>query len=165
MTPTHESQFDSVDLMVFRRFAEAPPKHHRFRCARGILVRIGVLCLAGLVISGVMTEAAFAAPANGRPTEALRGPWRWLVPDLDGLRPTSRLAVGPWREVALTLDPDRRQMALVQLEQDPQEDRSGAARIGVRAAILQRAALEWARLLEAAGESVAAAEAYGPKER
>jgi tetratricopeptide (TPR) repeat protein len=123
-------------------------------------VRIGVLCLAGLVISGAVVEAAFAAPPNREPIEALRGPWRWLVPDLDGLRPISRLAVGPWREVSVTRDPDRRQTTLVQLEGDPDADESDVSRIATKAAILRRAALQSARLLEAAGESHAAAEAY-----
>ena len=147
MTPTHESRFDSVEMIASR-------------CARRLPVRFGVLCLAGLLLSGLAVEVAFAAPPNGVSTEALRGPWRWLVPDLDGLRPTPRLAVGPWREVAVTRDPDRRQLALIQLERDIEVDQSEATRFVAKAAILRRAALESARLLEAAGESVAAAEAY-----
>ena len=147
MTPTHESLFDSIDVIAFR-------------CARRMLARFGVLCLAGMLFSGLAVEAGFAAPSSGEPIEALRGPWRWLVPDLDGLRPTPRLAVGPWREVAVTRDPDRRQLALIQLERDIEVDQSEATRFVAKAAILRRAALESARLLEAAGESVAAAEAY-----
>jgi len=124
----------------------------------GLRIRVGVLCLATLVVTSLIVECTFAASSKGQPTEALRGPWRWLEPDLEGLRPTSWLEMGPWREMAVTRDPGRRHSVLAQLEREvdrPDEDRSSH-----RAPILRRAALESARLLEAAGESVAAAEAY-----
>jgi tetratricopeptide (TPR) repeat protein len=157
VTPTFEPEFGSDLGIANRRRREERVRRGR---VHGLLTRLGMLCFATLVVTAVLMEEAFAATSNGQPTEVLRGPWRWLVPDLENLRPTSRLRAGPWREVAVTRDPDRRRSALAQLERKLDIDRFDATRTPAKASILRRAALESARLLEAAGESVAAAEAY-----
>lgn len=114
--------------------------------------------------------------------QALEGPWRWLAPDLAGLLPNTALQVGPWLERAITLDPERRVEARARLEPPPPPpiappiappDPAAAPppvtpvpaepvdpELPARAPILRQAALDSARLLEAAGESAAAAEAY-----
>jgi len=132
------------------------PTHER----RILMVRLGPLCFAGLVLMTALVGDAVGAGSNGRPPEVLQGPWRWLVPDLEELRTTARLEEGPWREMAITRDPDRRRSVLARLERDSEVDRADTARTQARASILRRAAVESARLLEAAGESTAAAEAY-----
>lgn len=96
---------------------------------------------------------------------ALEGPWRWLEPDLGVLDVPSQLVHGPWLEPSISRDPDRRALALARFgglapevtdDSEPVDhpDHAGRARI------LDRAARESARLLEAAGESRAAAAAY-----
>jgi tetratricopeptide (TPR) repeat protein len=110
--------------------------------------------------------------------QALDGPWRWLDPELAGSTQAIGLSVGPWLERAITLDPERRVDAQRRLEPpptppiappDPAVAPSPGApvvlepvveELPARAPILRKAALESACLLEAAGESAAAAEAY-----
>ena len=151
MTRTHRSEIASDPKIAPRPLRAA---------------RFGVLCFASLVVMGTAAGDGFAVAAdstdvsNRRPTDVLRGPWRWLRSDLEDLRPSSRLQLGPWRESAVTRDPDRRRSSLTRLDRDLGIDRSETARSRAKASILRRAALESARLLEAAGESVAAAEAY-----
>jgi tetratricopeptide (TPR) repeat protein len=121
------------------------------------------------------------AQAETTPTrldQALDGPWRWLDPELAGSTQAIGLSVGPWLERAITLDPERRVDAQRRLAPPPAPpigppDPAVAPVPGApvvpepvveelpaRAPILRKAALESACLLEAAGESVAAAEAY-----
>lgn len=159
VTPTHESRIGSDREIVHGRLRKA--WHGGGPRVRALFTRLGILCLASLVLASAGGEFAFAADSNGQPVDALRGPWRWLVPDLEDLRLAPRLEGGPWREVAVTRDPDRRRLALAQLERKSLPERSEANRNQAKASILRRAALESARLLEAAGESTAAAEAYG----
>jgi tetratricopeptide (TPR) repeat protein len=105
---------------------------------------------------------SFAAAPDVESTDALAGPWRWLEPDLEGLTPEhSHLQAGPWREPAVTRDPERRAALLERLD-DPFVQEQSAQSLGapIQAPILRRATLESARLLEAAGEPAAAAEAY-----
>jgi tetratricopeptide (TPR) repeat protein len=114
----------------------------------------------------------------------MEGPWRWLEPDLGSVLLVPSLATGPWRELAVSRDHARREDALDALDARGEgrweEDAAGGLAVDegaehtdayrprdvvadepvVRAAILQRAALESGRLLEAAGEWKAAAEAY-----
>jgi tetratricopeptide (TPR) repeat protein len=159
VTPTHDNETDSVQPTGFRRLPKEQPRLDRLRCAYLALKRTGVLFMVSLVIAAA--GASLAVPATRQPTETLSGPWRWLVSNLGGLRPTPRLALGPWREMAVTLDRDRQQSVLVRLERDLEIRRPDQAdRIVAKASILRRAALDSARLLEAAGESAAAAAAY-----
>lgn len=160
MTPTFKPEIGSDHEIAHRLLREARLRFVRRGCVRGLLMRFGVLCIASLVVTSAFGGGAFAAASKGQPTEALRGPWRWLAPDLEDLRPASRLELGPWREVSVTRDPDRRRSALVRLDRELGKGRSDTARTLAKASILRRAALESARLLEAAGQSLAAAEAY-----
>jgi tetratricopeptide (TPR) repeat protein len=123
-------------------------------------LRSVMLCVLTLIVMTSFPQTGIAAGSTDQPADALRGPWRWLVPDLSEIRPSTRLEVGPWREVAVTRDPDRRRAALDELEDPTELDQGDHAQAGVKASILLRASLESARLLEAAGESAAAAEAY-----
>ncbi|MFO0690996.1 MAG: protein kinase [Myxococcota bacterium] len=112
---------------------------------------------------------------------ALQGPLRWLEPELTAPTQASALFMGPWLERAITLDPERRLEAIARLNPPPPPppvlpapSPAGApdappAELAptaaeeeqpARAPILRQAALESARLLEAANESQAAAEAY-----
>ena len=117
-----------------------------------------------LVFSLLAPAASAVSPGEegGPPPDALQGPWRWLEPDLGVLSTGARLAPGPWKELAITRDPDRRAFELERLERRLAEQSLGAdeATLAPRAAIHQRAALASARMLEAAGDSVAAAAAY-----
>ncbi|MEZ4333258.1 MAG: protein kinase [Myxococcota bacterium] len=142
--------------------------------------------LAALLALSLPCLAWAAAPAP-EPAEALRldralhGPWRWLAPELATPTQSLTLFLGPWLEPAITLDPVRRaelvkrlavpppppppppaaevvappQEGLVEAPATPAEEEQPA-----RAPILRQAALESARMLEAANESAAAAEAY-----
>jgi len=103
---------------------------------------------------------ALAATSSDGPSDALRGPWRWLEPDLEGLHPTSDVRIGPWLELAVTRDPDRRRAFVAELEAQLDLPNSQDVEVVQKAPILRRAALDSARLLEAAGEYAAAAEAY-----
>ncbi len=103
--------------------------------------------------------------AEGDPDDALRGPWRWLEPGLAGIQVTESLVAGPWLEAAISLDPDRRREKLDRLEaelvaRDGSLAGAWRGRAPLRAPILRRAAIDSARLLEAAGEPAAAARAY-----
>lgn len=119
------------------------------------------LSLLGLALLG-------SSPAFGktRLDAALDGPWRWLEPALDGFHFADSLASGPWLESAVSRDPDRREEArdaierVLESEEPPAEEGLEEEEPAVQASILRRAALDSARLLEAAGASAAAAEAY-----
>jgi len=118
---------------------------------------------AGLaLILALATGAAVAAPA----VDAIQGPWRWLAPGLGHVETAGPETVGPWRDIAITRDAVRRSSEIDRLEAELVArdgslvgawDAPGTA----RAPILRKAALDSARLLEAAGEPVAAARAYG----
>ena len=130
----------------------------RFRFVLGWLVV--ALSLTAAVSSGFAANAKTVAPQD-----ALSGPWRWLEPGIQGLRPIATLSFGPWREAAITRDLDRRLWEVDRLEaelvaRDGELPGSWNARSSARAPILRRAALDSAQLLEAAGESAAAAGAY-----
>jgi len=121
------------------------------------------MALVGFVAA--VPSALAAAPGRNSPSDALRGPWRWLTPGLDGLNAIVGPGVGPWRQIAITRDGERRRFEVDRLEaelvaRDGALPGSWNARTSSRAPILRRAALESARLLEAAGEPVAAAAAY-----
>ncbi len=124
----------------------------------GLLACFGLICLVG-------TASSEPTASEGAAFDALRGPWRWLEPGLDGLQAIAAFEVGPWREIAITRDTERRRLVIDRLEAELVA-RDGVlagarnARTSARAAILRRAAAESARLLEAAGESAAAARAY-----
>ncbi len=130
---------------------------------RGTCVRTRGRSLAWLVLAVVLgAGGAEAAPA----IDAIQGPWRWLEPGLGQLDSALPETVGPWRDVAITRDGIRRSAEIDRLEAELVA-RDGSL-IGAwdapgkpRAAILRKAALDSARLLEAAGEPVAAARAYG----
>lgn len=114
--------------------------------------------------AGVATSAPPASTGDESP-DALLGPWRWLEPGLVGLHAIDVLEVGPWRDIAITRDSDRRRLEIESLEaelvaRDGVLPGSWNARTSSRAPILRDAALESARLLEAAGEPAAAASAY-----
>ncbi|HKK52278.1 MAG TPA: hypothetical protein VKA74_11855, partial [Myxococcota bacterium] len=120
-------------------------------------MRIAFLSVLVLV-SGVGTlraEDAEGEETRSTLSTALDGPWRWLAPDLGVLDVASRLEVGPWREPAVSRDPERRKLELERLSADVDP----AGRRG-QAEILRRAARDSASLLEAAGEVRAAASAY-----
>jgi len=143
-----------------------------------LLVALGLLAGPGLA------SAAVEPPMETELDRALHGPWRWLDPEIGAPTQAAGLRIGPWREPAITLDPDRRVTALTRLEMlaaappvpvpspplDPQAASSADPALApmasaeaaqpARAPILRQAALESARLLEAANESAAAAEAY-----
>ncbi len=122
-----------------------------------------VLCF-GLL--GFALLSSSSALATTRLDSALDGPWRWLEPDLDGLHFADSLASGPWLESAVSRDPDRREESraaierVLESEAPPSEEGILEEEPAVQASILRRAALDSARLLEAAGASAAAAEAY-----
>jgi tetratricopeptide (TPR) repeat protein len=109
--------------------------------------------------------APAVAAQNSDLPDALQGPWRWLEPGLEGLHAVYSLEVGPWREMAISRDSDRRRFEVDRLEaelvaRDGSLPGSWNARTSSRAPILRDAALESARLLDAAGEPEAAARAY-----
>ena len=119
-----------------------------------IASRLLVVCIA---LIGPL-PAAHAAAARVS-SDALNGPWRWLAPDMESLMLAPSLAIGPWRELSVSRDHTRRVDALGGLTEsmsfdEPSMDPSA------RPAILQRAALDSGRLLEAAGEWRGAANAY-----
>lgn len=183
MRPTHQLQLPGlVTTEVCALFREAPrillrpAPHGRLR---RVLLSFAFLMI-GMMGTGGLVGTALAASSDHQPLEALRGPWRWLEPDLECLRQTSRLEAGPWREVAITRDPERRQWLVDELSRRSEaarrdDDRrryagQSSTTLGAgpptpatpttKASILRRAALESARLLEAAAEPAAAAEAY-----
>ncbi len=114
-----------------------------------------------------LTLALAASAASGSPAvDAIQGPWRWLAPGLGHLKTAGPETVGPWREVAITRDAVRRSSEIDRLEAELVARDGGLvgawdAPGTARAPILRKAALDSARLLEAAGEPVAAARAYG----
>ncbi|MAG30926.1 MAG: hypothetical protein CL908_08560 [Deltaproteobacteria bacterium] len=121
--------------------------------------------LVGLLSTFFLVPGALAAGPRGSAEQALAGPWRWLAPEIAELRPPADLRVGPWRRVAVTRNPERRRELLEALErrlarEDAVGPGSAEARVAGRALILRRAAIDSARLLEAAGAYTAAAEAY-----
>ncbi len=148
-----------------------------------ILITLAWWAGPGLVFAQVQVEEVTPT----RLDQALDGPWRWLDPELAATTQVTALSAGPWLERAITLDPERRLDAQRRLEipiappatsptsptstttstppallspgtppaVEPVEEDQPA-----RAPILRQAALDSARLLEAAGESAAAAEAY-----
>lgn len=177
MRPTHPVQFQSdfkipqgVPRVPASRFHSRPPRTLLFRLRAGrrlsLLSLVFFFLFQRLLVVATFESALAAAPADGQPMEILRGPWRWVEPDLESLRITPKLALGPWREAAVTRDPERRQWLLDKfamgsnLSPSASDVRGDAVRSPAKASILRRAALESARLLEAAGESRAAAEAY-----
>ena len=127
---------------------------------------IAVLAILGLLVVGSLIEPS-AALAKTSLDSALDGPWRWLEPDLDSFHFSDSLESGPWLESAVSRDPDRREASrdtiARSLESEilsPEVGVQGEEEPAVQASILRRAALDSARLLEAAGASAAAAEAY-----
>ena len=185
MQPTHQLEPSSVlgsplrSLLrdgAWKRLDSIRRGVSRKRATRRTALFTSLLLLLGVnvVVDGLRVRSAQAASLAGRPTEALSGPWRWLEPDLESLRLTTRLAAGPWQEVAITRDPARREWLLEKFGQEsetiaPKRDRSDGVdgfresprpTARTKPSILRRATLESARLLEAAGEPAAAAEAY-----
>jgi tetratricopeptide (TPR) repeat protein len=102
----------------------------------------------------------------------MEGPWLWLAPDLASLLPAQSLMIGPWLEPAVSRDHARREEALASLVDIEAErvEASGPLDASelveqsnvplVRPPIFAQGAIESGRLLEAAGEWKAAAEAY-----
>lgn len=160
MTPTHEHIFDSDHGNAHSLFRKRQFGRGLYGRVHSLAMRLGLLFCVGLVSTISLEGDAFAAGSNGQAGEVLQGPWRWLVPDHREIRTTTRLEAGPWREVAITQDPARRRSEIEELARESEGVRVASVRIPAKAAILRRAALESARLLEAAGESAAAAEAY-----
>jgi tetratricopeptide (TPR) repeat protein len=199
--PTHQPQRpDAVTIsadFLSRDSSQLPlletsSTDSRRRSTRWLILplALSLFGLGSLAAGRLVESAEAAASSDRRPLEALSGPWRWLEPNLEGLRVTGRLMAGPWQDVAITRDPDRRQWLLEELsgkteaKRRTDEDWRGAqvrpdrpstrpssdpstrpstkpsTKPLTRASILRRATLESARLLEAAGESAAAAEAY-----
>ncbi len=115
------------------------------------------LVLGLLIASGSVAQAA--APPSAL-SDALNGPWRWLETDPGRIVPAPSLSVGPWRELAVSRDHTRREEALERLATEAPESEAPDPDPAAPAAILQRATLESGRLLEAAGNWKAAAEAY-----
>jgi len=157
--PTRESPCQSESTRVR---ALRGPRNRDARRARPALVRnsIGAICGAFASLVLVATSSA-AAPA----TDAIQGPWRWLTPGLGQLAPSEPETIGPWRDIAITVDADRRAAEIDRLEaelvaRDGRLPGAWDAPGTNRAPILRRAAIDSARLLEAAGESEAAASAY-----
>jgi tetratricopeptide (TPR) repeat protein len=134
-----------------------------------------LLVVGVVLVIGSVTQAA--TPTNGQ-SDAMDGPWLWLEPDLGSYLLAPSLSIGPWRELAVSRDHMRREdelaglalsldvdapTSLDPLSPDPLDAETlidDANAPTVRAAILERAANESGRLLEAAGEWKAAAEAY-----
>ncbi len=123
--------------------------------------------VAPLVASGLFAVLLLTAPVALAASAPLQGPWNWLGAGVADHFPLSnpRLDGGPWRERSITLDGARRLEELDRLEADlvardgalpGRGDRPGAERPSAR----RQAALDAARMLEAAGESAAAARAY-----
>ncbi len=189
MRPTHQPQLsNTVTTLAAPVFGGETAKPSFARGSTGArrrskpsIVRLVVFAILvlGFLANGHRAGSAEAGSAPGRrPLEALSGPWRWLEPNLEGLRVTNRLMAGPWRDVAITRDAGRRQWLLDELTRKTAASRGAkdawrgvstrpmrpstraAERPQTGASILRRATLESARLLEAAGESAAAAEAY-----
>ncbi|MGB0618831.1 MAG: protein kinase domain-containing protein [Myxococcota bacterium] len=121
----------------------------------------------GAVFGRVLALLLLASIADAAPTmDAIRGPWRWLEPSLGHVAEAAPETVGPWKDVAITRDGVRRSAEIDRLEAELVARDGGL--IGAwdapgtrQAEILRRAALDSARLLEAAGEFVGAARAYG----
>jgi tetratricopeptide (TPR) repeat protein len=148
---------------AIRRISVEPRSHAMRRKSSWLLFFVAAFFIAGAGLAGSIS----AAPANSEVSlpGALRGPWQWLEPDLGGWQMARDLAAGPWLEYSITLDPERRRIELDRLEaelvaRDGALPGSWNARAFARAPIRQRAALDSARLAEAAGESSAAARAY-----
>lgn len=152
MRPTHDIRIDPEEF----------PEPARFDLRSG-LVRLA--CAALLGACGAALAWPLPASAAGGPPDALQGPWRWLDPGMDEVGAIGRLTVGPWRELAISKDADRRRFEVDRLEaelvaRDGELPGSWNARSSARAPILRQAALDSAFLLEAAGESAAAARAF-----
>ena len=134
----------------------------RARRARGLGIAVAS-CWAAVVFVGALIVSA--GPASASPTDAIRGPWRWIEPNLGEIQVAPISRVGPWREVAITLDSDRRAREINRLEaelvtRDGSLIASRNVGRGSGAPILRKAMLESARMLDAAGRSAAAAAAY-----
>jgi tetratricopeptide (TPR) repeat protein len=116
---------------------------------------------SGLILAASLAVAADAAapPANtpGPADGALDGPWHWLAPEMGTLELVPPLMIGPWLEPAVSRDAERRAVTLQELRAPEIKSES---RPPSQAPILRQAALESARLLEAAGQWRGAAEAY-----
>ena len=126
----------------------------RQSCAR----RLGIGLISALVLCPSI--------ANAAPDDALIGPWRWIAPDLALIAPIEGPFPGPWLQPAITRDRERRRRVMDRLEaelvaRDGRLWGRWGAPDSVRAPILRHAALDSARLLDAAGETAAAARAYG----
>lgn len=153
MQPTQDPPFQPAQL--------APRRFHQGSGRRAPARRSGSAVVVALLV--VVGHAA-AASATQTP-DAIRGPWRWLEPTIGQLAPTTPETVGPWQELAITRAAARRAAEIDRLEAElvARDGRLAAAWDApgsARAPILRRAALDSARLLEAAGESAAAARAY-----
>ena len=164
MRPTHGipilrwSVFSSRLRPPGGRGLAARARASRRRAIGGVSVALllGAMCSAPPAIEA-------ADDAGGPGFDALSGPWRWIEPELGGFHSLDKLAIGPWIEIAITRDPERRRHEIDQLEtelvaRDGRLPGSWNARSSARAPILRQAALDSARLLEAAGEAGGAAE-------
>lgn len=140
-----------------RWLARAPSHWRAVRVWALSCVPLGVGVGVALSVAG----PAYAAAPTRSPSDVLAGPWRWLESSpASTLLGAPSLTIGPWREVAITRDHSRREAALLRLDRFESGPDEGFVPPAERAAILQRAALESGRLLEAAGQWRAAAEAY-----
>lgn len=140
--------------------------------------------LAGSGWAAPRVERPADASSAAQLDTALLGPWRWLDPGIMTPTQAHGLFLGPWVERAITLDPDRRRAVIARLTPPPRTPVPSESPLApstdaaptdtaappaptaaeeekpARAPILRQAALDSARLLEAANESAAAAEAY-----
>ena len=123
------------------------------------LWRLAFVLLVTVSVASFSIVAQAAAPDRGL-SDALEGPWRWLESDLSSLILAPSLSIGPWRELAVSRDHERREQALGALEVDVPRGPEPGDVAHARAGILDRAALDSGRLLEAVGEWEGAASAY-----
>ena len=129
------------------------------RKTRNLFVAVGLT--GAVVFASLGAPTVQAAPAGARGlSDSLSGPWRWLEPDLGSVWISESLSVGPWKELAISRDHERREERVRALTEPVSTREDGLAGPEGRAAILQRAALDSGRLLEAAGAWEGAAQAY-----